>query len=247
MIYLLEDTSKVEELFTACEDSLVTSCLQKVMGKIYVTDPDSPKSAMAILTNYVYFAGEANKELASSVPEGRFNLIPLSEEWTTLIKECFPKAKKRTRYSLKKDTKFNRKTLEGYASSLSEGYELKRVDSAIFDMLKNSSVFEECVMNFDSKEQYFELGRGTVIMKNGRIVSACSSYTAYIGGIEIEIITAEEERRKGLALAVSAALILTCLDDGLYPTWDAANLASVRLAEKLGYEFKNEYYSYLVE
>ncbi|MBR2672448.1 MAG: GNAT family N-acetyltransferase, partial [Oscillospiraceae bacterium] len=56
----------------------------------------------------------------------------------------------------------------------------------------------------------------------------------------------EEERRKGLALASCAALILDCLDEGLYPSWDAQNMNSVHLAEKLGYEFDHEYAAYEV-
>ena len=65
-----------------------------------------------------------------------------------------------------------------------------------------------------------------------------------MGGIEIEIDTKEECRRRGLALACGARLILECLDRGLYPSWDAANLDSVRLAEKLGYRFDRAYTAY---
>ena len=57
-------------------------------------------------------------------------------------------------------------------------------------------------------------------------VAGASSYSMYTGGIEIELDTKEEHRRKGLALAVAARLILECLDRGLYPCWDAANLQS---------------------
>ena len=55
-----------------------------------------------------------------------------------------------------------------------------------------------------------------------------------------------EERRKGLAAAACAALILRCLDEGLYPSWDAQNMNSVHLAEKLGYELDHEYTAYEV-
>ena len=62
-----------------------------------------------------------------------------------------------------------------------------------------------------------------------------------------QYFTLEEERRKGLASAVCARLILSCLDDGLYPSWDAANMNSVHLAEKLGYEFSHEYPCYWLD
>ena len=85
-----------------------------------------------------------------------------------------------------------------------------------------------------------------VILKDGRIVSGASSYTRYKEGIEIEVDTVKEERRKHLALVVCSALIVRCLEEGLYPSWDAQNMDSVHLAEKLGYEFDHEYIAYEV-
>ena len=91
-----------------------------------------------------------------------------------------------------------------------------------------------------------ELGRGMLILKDGKIVSGASSYTRYKEGIEIEVDTVPEERRKGLAMIACAALILNCLNEGLYPSWDAQNMNSVHMAEKLGYEFSHEYTAYEV-
>ena len=85
-----------------------------------------------------------------------------------------------------------------------------------------------------------------VIIKDGQIMAGASSYTSYKGGIEIEVDTVQEERRKGLATIVCSALILRCLEEGLYPSWDAQNMGSVHLAEKLGYEFGHEYVAYEV-
>lgn len=68
----------------------------------------------------------------------------------------------------------------------------------------------------------------------------------YEEGIEIEIDTREDHRRKGLAYACGAKLICECLKKGLYPSWDAQNKWSVALAEKLGYHFSHEYTAYEV-
>ena len=43
MIFELKDTAKAEKLFDGMEDSLIRSCLQGIMGKICVTDPESPQ------------------------------------------------------------------------------------------------------------------------------------------------------------------------------------------------------------
>ena len=66
----------------------------------------------------------------------------------------------------------------------------------------------------------------------------------YRGGIEIEIGTREDYRRKGLASVCGAKLILECMDRNLYPSWDAQNKWSVSLAEKLGYHFERAYPAY---
>jgi predicted GNAT family acetyltransferase len=107
-------------------------------------------------------------------------------------------------------------------------------------------VTRDFVSSFESKEKFLEWGRGVVILKNGRIVSGASSYTSYRGGIEIEVDTVPEERRKGLATICCSALILNCLEEGLYPSWDAHDMNSVHLAEKLGYELSHEYVAYEV-
>ncbi|HKL78942.1 MAG TPA: GNAT family N-acetyltransferase, partial [Mobilitalea sp.] len=93
-------------------------------------------------------------------------------------------------------------------------------------------------------ETYKKLGIGAVILKDGILVSGASSYSRYQDGIEIEIDTKEEFRRKGLAYVCAAKLILECLDKKLYPSWDAQNKWSVALAEKLGYHFDHEYLAY---
>ena len=41
--------------------------------------------------------------------------------------------------------------------------------------------------------------------------------------------------------------ILSCLDEGLCPRRDAANMMSVRLARKFGYELRGEYVCFGVE
>ena len=248
MIYELNDTSKVEKLFEGPVDSLVTSCLQGMMGgKIYVTNLEHPRSAMAFLAEFAFFGGEPDRELASFKPKGVVGMVPGSEGWAKLIEECQPDADKVTRYAIKKDTAFDRANLQKLAAALPEGYEIKRIDGELYDKCLESDDFEDGVCHFASKEQYLEMGRGFAALKNGAPVSVASSYTVFREGIEIEIDTLEPERRKGLAAAVCATLILSCLDDGLYPSWDAANMNSVHLAEKLGYEFSHEYPCYWLD
>ena len=246
MVYELADTAKVTALFEGWSDTLIWSCLQKVMGKIYVTDLEKPKSALAFVGCFAFYAGVPDKELVRHKLDGFVIMTPQNEKWANCIEECFPDAKKISRYAIKKDTKFDKDLLHKLMDKLPKGYELKDIDGNIYDMCLSDPVTRDFVSAFESKEKYLDIGRGVVVIKSGRIVAGASSFARYNEGIEIEVDTAEDERRKGLATVASAALILRCLDEGLYPSWDAQNMNSVHLAEKLGYEFDHEYTVYEV-
>ena len=248
MVYELKDRAKVAPLFAGMEDSMIASCLQGMMdSRIFVTDLERPRSAMAHLADFAFLAGEPDRALvAEGKPKGFVILVHPDEAWAKLIEECFPAAQRWTRYAIRKDTTFDRKRLEKLAATLPAGYEMRRIDGDFYDRCLNEPLFTDGVCHFGSKAAYLEEGRGFVVLKDGAPVAMASSYTVYGEGIEIEIDTLEPERRKGLATALAATLILSCLNDGLYPSWDAANMDSVRLAEKLGYEFSHEYPCYAV-
>ena len=246
MVYELKDTSKVTDLFAGSRDTLITSCLQNVMGKIYVTDTVKPASALAFVGCFGFFAGKPDRELVIHKPEGFVIMVPQNEAWSVLIEACYPLAKKVIRYAIKKDTQFDVDMLRKNLQMLPSGYELKRIDSDIYDRCLENPHTVDFVSSFENKVQYLKIGKGMVIMKAGRIVSGASSYSRYNEGIEIEVDTEESERRKHLATIVCSALILECLNEGLYPSWDAQNMHSVHLAEKLGYVFDHAYTAYEV-
>ena len=246
LVYEQKDTSKVKELFMLWQDTLILSCLQKVMGKIYVTDTENPVSAFAFVGCFGFFTGKPDRRLALHKPEGFAILVPQNEAWAALIEECYPSAKKVQRFAIKKDTKFDIGMLQAEISKLPPEYELKQIDSDLYDQCLENSATADFVSAFESKEQYLKIGRGMVILKDGKIVSGASSFTRYREGIEIEVDTVESERRKHLATIACSALILKCLEEGLYPSWDAQNMHSVHLAEKLGYEFDHAYTAYEV-
>lgn len=246
MIYELSDTSKAA-LFEGWQESMILSCLQKIMGKILVTDLTAPKAALAFAGCFGFYAGEPDGELVRNKPDGLTIMVPRTEDWAKLIESVFPAARKVTRYAIKKDTKFNKEALLKNISELPAGYELVKINAELYDKCLLSPATADFVSSFDNKEHFLKMGRGVVILKNGEIVSGASSYSRYNEGIEIEVDTVKAERRKHLALAACSALILRCLEEGLYPSWDAQNMASVHLAEKLGYELDREYTAYEID
>ena len=246
MVYELEETSRAERLFAGWEETLIYSALQKVMGKVFVTDPEAPKSAFAFTGVFGFYAGEPDEELVRNKPDGFVIMVPHNSDWAKLIEKVYPDAKRVTRYAIKKDTGFDIDALKKNLELLPEGYELKDIDDKLYDLCLENPVTAEFVAVFGSKERYLELGRGVMILKDGKFVSGASSYTRYNEGIEIEVDTIGSERRKKLATVACSALILRCLEEGLYPSWDAHDMNSVHLAEKFGYEFDHEYIAYEV-
>ncbi len=241
------DTNLVKPLFGDWEETMIYSCLQGIMGELFVAEPMNPKSVMAVLGDFVLLAGEPSEKLVQNKPNGFKVVIPQNEGWSALIEKCYPgHATRVTRYAIKKNTCFDRELLEQYKKELPEGYTLAHIDEKWYEECKEGRWSGDLVASFDSKEEYLKKGLGMVVVKGTEIVAGASSYSRYLEGIEIEVDTKPEERRKHLATAVSAALILECLNRGLYPSWDAQNLWSVSLAQKLGYEFSHEYVAYEV-
>ena len=252
------DIIYAEKLFEGWEETMIWSCLQGVMGDIYVTAEKSeeqvevPTSAVAILGAFAFFAGVPNRELILYKPEsysGDFVImVPQNPEWGALIEDCYPECNKKVeRYALKKESDaFDKEELQKIVDGLPEVYEMKALDEAVFDETKKTEWCCDWTAQYPDWATYQKLGLGVVILTDGQLISGASSYTTYENGIEIQVDTKNEYRRKSLAEVCSAKLILMCLERGLYPSWDAQNRGSLALAEKLGYHFSHIYTAYEV-
>ena len=173
-------------------------------------------------------------------------MVPQNARWAELIEKSYgDKAKKVIRYAIRKEMDvFDAEKLRQVADSLQFGYVLKKIEEKEFNMCRENGWANDLVSQYKDYKAYKNLGLGIVVLKDGELVAGASSYSRYDKGIEIEIDTQEDHRRKGLAYACGAKLILECLEEGLYPSWDAQNKWSVALAEKLGYHFSHEYVAY---
>lgn len=253
MIYETQSSRKIEALFDGWQETLIWSCLQGVMGRLYANAVDSPTAVMALLGDFCFFAGEPDRELVLYRPAWRVQdfviMVPQAEAWARLIEACYgERAKRVSRYAIKKEPRiFDRDRLQRAVETLPDAYELRSMDRELFYHCRDISWCRDWVSQYDTYEKYQEYGLGAVVLKDGEPVSGASSYSGYLGGIEIEIDTREEYRRRGLAYVAGAKLILECLDRGLYPSWDAQNMWSVALAEKLGYHFDHAYAAYEVD
>lgn len=238
----------IHKIFKNWNETIIWSCLQGIMGEIHTNV--SEDAAMAILGDFAFYAGNPSEELVKYKPESCKQdfiiMVPQNVSWAELIEKCYgDKAKKVTRYAIKKEVDaFDIEKLHQVVDSLQSGYMLKKIKETEFNMCRENGWANDLVSQYKDYENYKNLGLGIVVLKEGELVAGASSYSRYDKGIEIEIDTREDHRRKGLAYACGAKLILECLEKGLYPSWDAQNKWSVALAEKLGYHFDHEYVAY---
>lgn len=250
MVYKVTQKQNASALFEGWHESMIWSCMQGVMGEMYADDPVHLKSAMVWLGDFCLFAGEPDRELVLYKPvhcQREFMImIPQSEEWGKMIEECYgDRSKKVMRYATKKERdSFDRAALQRMASQLSREYSLRMIDRELFGLCSQISWCEAFVEQFDDYDMYQKYGLGVMVFCGDEPVAGASSYSAFEGGIEIEIDTKAEWRRRGFATACGAKLILECMDRGWYPSWDAQNPWSLALAEKLGYHFDREYTAY---
>lgn len=252
MIYEVTDFSLLKSLFQSWDETLIWSYLQGHMGQAFADHPDTPRSGRIVVADFCFFAGIPNDELVRCYPvswESKYLiLIPQTKEWERCIEHVWKEdAVKILRYATKKDRAvFDRARLETYAREIPSAYQLCMIDETYYQQVIKFPWSADFCSQFDNFEDYSKRGIGVVAVKDNQVAAGASSYTVYTDGIEIEVDTKEENRRKGLARACCARLILECLDRGIYPSWDAHNKESLALAEQLGYHFDKAYTAYEV-
>nr|WP_302597498.1 GNAT family N-acetyltransferase [uncultured Cellulosilyticum sp.] len=249
-----EEMGKIAGLFEGNQDTLIWSCLEGVMGSAWCDELGT--AAQVINGDFCFFSGDARGEeaelLVRHIPEEYPNdyllMVPGDRQWGDLIEKVYgEKCYAFKRYAFKKEGDvFDRQKLEGFIQSLPAEFTICPIDEKMYERCLEEEWSKDLCAQFKSGEDYVRNGFGFVICYEHTPVCGASSYTRYRKGIEIEIDTREDFRRRGLATACAAKLILASLDKGLYPSWDAANLHSVALAKKLGYHLSHEYITYSV-
>lgn len=246
----LEQRAALKPLAAGWEEAMILSCLQGHMGRAFVDSLDAPRSAQLLVGDFCVFLGEPVQELVrncGAVKEGFTILVPDRADWETLIEDTYPNSRKITRYAIKKERDvFQRERLEKIVDGLPPCYTLVLIDEGLYHKTQEEDWSRDLCSQFAGAEDFCRRGLGVAVLHGEQLVSGASSYAVYDNGIEIEIDTQEDYRRQGLASAAGAKLILTCLDRGMYPSWDAHDLRSVALAEKLGYHMDHAYTAYEV-
>mgnify|MGYP004572075523 CR=1 FL=1 len=218
--------------------------------KVLVDNITSPTIVQIIQGTFIILAGDTHnedaKKLIKEIPS-RYGIQPTSKEWIDLAKEIHKEnLKSNTRFRLS-SSKLDKDYLKEIIHNHQYKQYLKEIDMNDIDKMFNDELQKYHFFNYNSGEDFLNNSFGFCINKDNEVLSACTACLLSKKSAEISIITSPNFRKKGLATLVAAKFILYCLENNLIPHWDAANLFSRLLAEKLGYEFIDEYKIYYLK
>lgn len=229
-------------LFAGWPETMICSCLQGHMGTL-TANRDASAGAIAV-GDFCFFAGVPDEALIRGA-KGPI-LVPRSRDWDDLIERVLKgRVRPHTRYATKKEAAHLSPDRLRELAEPPEGFAVVPIDAGMYDRLALQRWSKDLRGLFAGPEDFERRGLGFVALYRGTVVAGASSYSIYDGGIEIEVDTAPEFRRRGLAAACAAALMTACLERGLYPSWDAHTRVSLALAEKLGYRPAGAYKTYI--
>ncbi|MCB8945540.1 MAG: GNAT family N-acetyltransferase [Ardenticatenaceae bacterium] len=233
----------------------------KYPGKVIVDEPASPQSALIIKDAWCHLLGDAANEAFNAalqaeladkklIGEDRRVLffVDPAPTWLKVLPELVadrqPIPMPRCLYVA--TPAYIAPTL-----SLPDGFELHFIDESIVDIVEGElpdDVQKVLVLRREA-EVPDEVAFGFVAV-NGRIITAWSVIDFIIGTVgEIRLVTESAYRRRGLALATSAATITYGLAHGLQQIdWNvaASNIPSVRAAQKLNLPLLHEPMEYML-
>lgn len=264
----LKDGDILAPFFQHTYDSCPEAFLQGVMGRGFTDSLENPSFGVIQMGDFCFLSGGRTELLQDEVFSLIENLsqnrslivVPLSENWHQPLSGC-SSLQRKTRYALDrpKASAFDRNALTSLICrtaydadcsdhSDSREFTVKPVGERDYSSLQKAEWSRDFTGNYPDYPFYRQWGFGFVMIENatGKTAAGASSFSSSRNSIEIQIATDSDYRRRGLATAVSARMVLECLNRNKYPSWDAENLISVSIAEKLGYHFLKEYTAYAV-
>jgi GNAT superfamily N-acetyltransferase len=228
-----------------CLRGSVAAVIEGGMGRVFADAEEEPCVALAIL-DFHFLAGDPlhpNTPLLFKLLQPGNVVIAPTPAWQHLVAATYPGALAVYRREAFQAEQFDVAQLRWFCQTLPSGFVLRQVRLEEVAQFA-TDLHPALIYNFRSHEEFMTRGVGIGILHQGKFVSGVSSAAVGGGKCEIEIQTHGQFRRRGLARAVAAALILYCLEHGIEACWDAANEPSAALARQLGFHSTGKYEAY---
>ena len=225
--------------------AFIESALEDGIGLMLADNEAEPKAAVLLYGGAVVYAGDPEAPAAGDLVRA-FDVQPLvlgwNDRWVRLLAESRNGALgESTRYHLPADGISWPDDSRSRTTPFGSARPITRDDVA---GIEKDLGWEHHLHHYRSIDDFVTRGNGYIVTDGDAVASAASSYAVSSNRSECQVTTAEAYRRRGLALAVCAAYLESCLARGLSVPWDAGNKTSVALARSLGYSNVEEYSVY---
>jgi len=230
-------------------DLAIDCIIEGQMGRAFVDDLDSPGAFMIRTGPLCYFAGSSDSEGGQAMMANldQYSIImPSTEGWIELARRVhgkrllpFP------RYSFSAD-KLSTEHVDRLLQDSPHRSDITPIDSAIAARFAGVPDHFVDLSDYDSPDDFARRGIGYCLPNGGDVAAAAFSSLICSKGAEMSVFVMPQLRRKGVATALACAVIRDCLENRLEPHWDAANVESCLLAEKLGYVQTGAYEAYFL-
>ena len=231
-------------------DISIECVVEGQMGTVFVDAPQNPTVYRIVLGPFWYLAGEAKStaghEMVKDLPAYTL-LMPSPADWVQVAQEIYgTRLLEFSRYSFVADGL----SLDHLLKLLNQSRyreAIKPIDVALAAQFRQDAKGCVDLSAFDSAEDFVTRGVGFCLPIGEDVVAAAYSSLVCSQGIEVSVFVEQKYRECGIATALASKLALYCLERGWEPHWDAANLESCKLAEKLGYRRSGAYTAYYRE
>ncbi|MBR3057741.1 MAG: GNAT family N-acetyltransferase [Clostridiales bacterium] len=213
-------------ILTACKEGKLGTVLSYPGGAIYKTI-------------FTYLSGKPDEAFLAENPDVIYNtrLVCMSSEWEENIRKLPIKfiLRRELMAPLCAESKKEMRALP-------EGYSISSFTEEIFE----AHPFDHG-RGYADYQDFSEKATGAVVLFDGKVVSASSSFLTFEDHVELDVFTDEEHRGKGLADHCVYEMIRQSHSKGLTVHWDAQNPMSAKMAISHGFVPQAEYAVYWLE
>ncbi|MGD9029315.1 MAG: GNAT family N-acetyltransferase [Anaerolineae bacterium] len=224
-------------------DLSIDCAIEGQRGRALVDDLEEPTAFRIEVGPFFYLAGDATgpggRAMLKDIAPYKL-LMPSSPGWLEAAKKAYGERLIRfPRYSFSAEH-LSAEHLDHLCRASLFREDVRRMDVPFVAQIWGRDHLVE-LADFDSAEDFLQRGIGFYLEREDTLVAAAYSSLVCSRGIEVSIFVLEDYRRQGIATILAGRLLGWCLENNAWPNWDAANLESCRLAEKLGYTKIGQY------
>lgn len=215
------------------EPLLLRACRAGVFGESLAYSGGEIHKAL-----FTYLCGEPDEHILSEHPDlfrGAW-LVCMSDGWEKFIRSL-PLEQVMRRVMMYPRCA----TAQTKAASLPEGYTACGFSEDIF----YAHPFGQG-KNYRDFEEFITYSAGEAVMYGDKVVAAASGFISFENETELDVCTAYEHRRKGLANICIQRLLNGSASRGITVHWDAQNSVSEKLARSHGFSPSSEYAVYVL-